>query len=60
MCKILYSSFGLGVYNNRAIVPNSNLKVIVISVLVCSVFHFVYFRRFGDLKKRFLDIGFCA
>jgi hypothetical protein len=60
MCKTLYSSFALGVYNKRAIVPNPNLKGIVISVLVCSVFHFVHFRRFGDLKKRFLDIGVCA
>jgi len=57
MCKILSSSFVLGVYNIRAIVPNPNLKGIVISVLVCSEFHFVHFRRFGDMKKRFLDIG---
>jgi len=40
--------------------PIPNLKGIVISVLICSVFHFVHFRRFGDLKKRFLDIADCA
>ena len=40
--------------------PNLFLKGIVISVLVCSVFHFVHCRRFGDVKKRFLDIAVCA
>jgi len=54
MYKIICSSLAVRVYNERAIVPIPNLKGIVISVLVCSVFHFVNFRRFGDLRKSFL------
>ena len=60
MCRILCSSFTICVSNKRTVMPKPNLKGIVISVLVCSVFHFVHFRRFGDLKKIFLDIGVCA
>ena len=60
MCKFLCSSFALGVYDNRAIVPNPNLKRIVRSVLVCRMLHYVYFWRFGDLKKRLMDIDHCA
>jgi len=53
MCKIICSSFALGVYDKRSIVPNPNFKWIVRSVLFCRMLHFVYFRRFVDLKRYF-------
>jgi hypothetical protein len=56
MSKILRFSTALGDYNKRAIVPNPIFKEIVTYVQVCWVFRDVHFRRFGDLKTRFVHI----
>ena len=56
MFKILRFSTALGDYNKRAKVPNPIFKEIFTDVHVCRVLRDVHFRRFGDLKTRFVDI----
>ena len=60
MCLICNASWWLEQTFIRTNMFNPNIKGIFSSILISSLFHYVLFLRYGDLKSRFLNIDHFA